>query len=266
MTVLLLPRLSILGVSGILESSGSAAPTPAASRALLNERSAMLSFAASGGNRSETQADVIGFRLREIATNDGFPDNPSQIAKSKFDRDAAIYLGPLPELSTGEALRDDVWSFIATVVAPDIVSWRFPERASHRFEGGVRNAFQRLWIRGTTLDRGEGHEDRWGLVRALSEDAFVQIFERASIAGNSNIATALAEGWLRAATQIGRGAMEPVMRRATKLLRLRNEVLDVAGLPDYERNALVEDCFALARQLFVQPDPSEESDMATSIG
>lgn len=248
MTVPLLPRLSIFGVSGILESAGSAAPTPAASRAILNERSAMYSFAASGGSRSEAQADAIGLKLREIATKDGFPDNPSQIAKSKFDRDAAIYLGSLPELSTGEALRDDVWSFIATVVAPDIVSWRFPDRATHRFEGGVRNTFQRLWSRGTALDRGERHEDRWGLVRALSEDALVQIFERASIAGNRAIAIALAEGWLRMATQIGRGAMEPVMRRATKLLRLRNEILDVAGLSDGERNALVEECFALGRQ------------------
>lgn len=266
MTVLLLPRLSTFGVSGILESSGSAAPTPAESRAMLTERSAMLSFAASGGNQSEAQANAIGLKLREIATNDGFPDNPSQIAKSKFDRDAAIYLGSLAELSTGEALRDDVWSFIATVTAPDIVSWRFPDRATHRFQGGVRNAFQRLWIRGATLDRGEDHEDRWGLVRALSEDALVQIFERASIAGNRAIATALAEGWLRVATQIGRGAMEPVMRCATKLLRLRNEVLDVAGLPAYERDALVEDCFALARTVVLQANPSEESEVATAIG
>jgi len=266
MTVLLLPRLSILGVSGILESSDPAAPTPAASRAMLTEGSAMLSFAASGGNQSEAQADAIGLKLREIATNDGFPDNPSQIARSKFDRDAAIYLGSLPELSTGEALRDDVWSFIATVTAPDIVSWRFPDRATHRFRGGVRNAFQRLWIRGTTLDRGKDHEDRWGLVRALSEDALVQIFERASIAGNRSIATALAEGWLKVARQIGRGAMEPVMRRATKLLRLRNEVLDVAGLAADERNAIVEDCFALARTVALQAISSEESEATTTIG
>lgn len=266
MTVLLLPRLSALGVSSILESSGSAAPTPASSRAMLTERSAMSSFAASGGNQSEAQANAIALKLREIASNDGFPDNPSQIARSKFDRDAAIYLGSLPELSTGEALRDDVWSFIATVTAPDIVSWRFPDRATHRFQGGVRNAFQRLWIRGTTLDRGKDHEDRWGLVRALSEDALVQIFERASIAGNRAIATALAEGWVRVAMQIGRGAMEPVMRRATKLLRLRNEVLDVAGLPAYERNALVEECFALARTVVRYGDTSEESEVPTAIG
>lgn len=248
MTVLLLPRLSVFGVSSILESAGSTALTPAASRAILNERSAMHSFAASGGSRSEKQTEAIGLELRKIAIDDGFPDNPSQIAKSKFDRDAAIYLGSLPELSTGEALRDDIWSFIATVTAPDIVSWRFPDRAIHRFEGGVRNTFQRLWARGTTLDRGEHHEDRWGLVRALSEDALVQIFERASIGGNRAIAIALAEGWLRTATLVGRGAMEPVMRRATKLLRLRNEILDVAGLPDSERNVLVDECFVLARQ------------------
>jgi hypothetical protein len=60
--------------------------------------------------------------------------------------------------------------------------------------------------------------------------------------------------------------MEPVMRRATKLLRLRNEVLDVAGLPSNERNALVEDCFALARTVVLQASSSEESEASTTIG
>jgi len=247
-TVLLLPRLTALGVSAILESAGAAMLTPEASRAILNERSAMLSFAASGGNRSEESVNTIGSRLREIATGDGFPDNPSQVAKSKFDRDAAIYLGLLPDLATGEALRDDVWSFIATVVAPDVVSWRFPDRAVHRFEGGVRNAFQRLWIRGVTLDLGADHEKRWSLVRTLSEDATVQIFERASIAGNRTVAIALAEGWVQMAARIGRTAMEPIMRCATKLLRLRNEVFDIAGLPQDERDMIVTECFELAQQ------------------
>jgi len=246
MSVLLLPRLTTFGVTSILDACGNHPLTAAVSRDLLNERSAMLSFAASGGHRSEKLAASIGEQLSEIASNAGFPDNPSQVAKSKFDHDAAILLGSLAELSSGEALRDDVWSYMATVVLPEVVSWRFPNPATHRFEGGVRNALQRLWMRGTVLDRGERHHDRWGLVRALSEDAAVQIFERSSISGNRALAIALAEGWLHTAARIGRGAMEPVMRKATKVLRLRNEVTDVAGLTQGERESIILEVFGLA--------------------
>lgn len=240
-----MPRLTAIGVSSILESAGAGGLTPASGRDLLNDRSAMLSFGASGGNRSEELTNELGTRLREIATESGFPDNPSQVARSRFDHEAAIYLGSHSELATGESLRDDIWSFLATIVLPDVIAWRFPDRASHRFEGGVRNTLQRLWMRGVVLDRGAGTSDRWVLVRALSEDASVQIFERASIAGSRSLALALAEGWLRMAGRIGRGAMEPVMRRTTKLLRLRNEVIDLASLPKGELDKAVSETFDL---------------------
>lgn len=242
MSVLLLPRLTSLGVSNVLEVFGSSPPTSMGARSVLNDGASMLSFAASGGNRSEELAESVGGAIREIALKSGFPDNSSQVARSNFDREAAIYLASHPDLGTGESLRDDVWSYFATVVAPDIVSWRFPDRASHRFEGGVRNAFQRLWMRGAVLDRGAHHENRWGLVRALSEDAAVQIFERASIGGNRPLAIALAEGWVSMAAKIGRGNMEQVMRRATKLIRLRNEIVDLGGLQESELRAIITSC------------------------
>src|SRR5687768_12329144 len=120
MSVLLMPRLTALGVSIILESAGANGLTPAVGRDLLKDRSAMLSFGASGGNRSEELATELGARLREIAVASGFPDNSSQVARSRFDHEAAIYLGSHHELATGESLRDDIWSFLATIVLPDI--------------------------------------------------------------------------------------------------------------------------------------------------
>ena len=246
MSVLLLPRLTSLGVSNILDTVGSSPITSTGAKAILDDGASILSFAASGGNRSEELPEKVGDAIRGIALQSGFPDNSSQVARSKFDHETAVYLASHPDLGTGESLRDDVWSYIATVVAPDVVSWRFPDRAPHRFEGGVRNAFQRLWFRGVVLDRGMRHEDRWGLVRALSEDASVQIFERASIGGNRPLAIALAEGWVRMATRIGRGNMEQVMRRAIKLVRLRNEIVDVGGLSDNALDAFVTSSFDLA--------------------
>lgn len=248
MSVLLLPRLSALGVSNILDSAGTHPLTPTSALAIVDDGASMLSFAASGGSRSVDLASQLGSAIRDIALRSGFPDNPSQVARSRFDHEAAIYLASHAELTSGESLRDDIWSYLATVMVPDIVSWRYPDRAPHRFSGGVRNTLQRLWSRGQVLDRGEDHPDRWGLVRSLSEDAAVQIFERASIAGNRPLAMALAEEWVSLAARIGRTKMEPIMRRATKLVRLRNEIVDIAGLPSEARDALVASCFELAQK------------------
>jgi hypothetical protein len=245
-SVQLLPRLSPLGVAGVVESLRGGEHTPARSRQALEDFASTISFAASGGHRSEELAGELGARLREIAVLAGFPDNTSQVARVKFDHEAAINLATNADLATGESLRDDVWAYIATVIAPDVVAWRFPDKAAHRYEGGVRNAFQRLWMRGKVLDRGEGVDDRWNLVRLLSEDAAVQIFERSSIAGSKPLALALAEGWVRMAARVGRASMEPVMRRATKVVRVRNEIFDIASLVQGEREAMVSDCFEQA--------------------
>jgi len=86
------------------------------------------------------------------------------------------------------------------------------------------------------------------LVRSLSEDAAVQIFERASIAGSRLLAMTMAEEWVSMAAKIGRSRMEPIMRRATKLIRLRNEIVDIAGLSSEARGALVASCFELAHK------------------
>jgi len=247
-SVRLLPRLTALGVTCILESVGTDPLTPATAQSIVESGASMLSFAASGGSRSEELASDVGAAIREIAMRSGFPGNTSQVARSKFDRDTGIFLASHPELGSGEQLRDDVWSYLATVVVPDIVSWRFPDRAPHRFSGGVRNTLQRLWSRGRVLDRGEGQPDRWGLVRSLSEDAAVQIFERASIGGSKPLAMAMAEGWVNMAAGIGRERMEPIMRRATKLVRLKNEIVDIAGLPEKMRSTIVASCFELALQ------------------
>lgn len=233
MNVLLLPRLTPFGVTHILEMGGEQL-VPSRAKAVLKEHSSMLFFAASGGNRAEQFTIEIGAKIRDIAISAGFPSNSSQNARAKFDQEVAIFLAGLRELNTGESMRNDVWAYLATVEACDIVAWRFVKRDPERFSGGARNAFQRLWVRGTSLDRGAESEDRWALVRHLTEDAHVAIFERPSIGGNPPFAKAIGEGWVTTAERIGRGSMEPVMRRAIKLLRLRNEIIDLSRLPKKE--------------------------------
>lgn len=246
--VVLFPRLNALGTGMILAKSNETALHLSGGVSFVSEYSSLISFAASGGSRQPQAALDTARKLRHLASELGFPGESEPASRAEFDRRAAILLATSEELSSGEALRDDVWAFLTSILAADVTRWRFPEKARERFQGGVRNAFQRLWVRGRTLDRGENHPQRWLLVESLSEDAFVQIFERASIAGHRRLARMIAETWVSFANKHGRGSMESVMRRALKLVRLRNEIVDLAFLSDLELRKELEHAFATSIQ------------------
>jgi hypothetical protein len=122
-------------------------------------------FAATGGMQiTSKQLEEMRNGIHEIAKRNGFSGNDSRVGFSKFDTEAAAWFADQTILASGEALRDDVWSFIGVVLAPDIVYWRFGT-ARKRYIGGVRNTFQRLWIRGVALDRGVDSFSSLGTVR-----------------------------------------------------------------------------------------------------
>lgn len=243
MPVALMPRLKPAGFDTALARTLENFSLQKLSPITSVDYSDVVTFSPSGGYKAEQVAESIGEKLREIAKQSGFPDSKSQTSQAQFDQLASIYLSQLPPLQTGEALRNDVWAFLATVIAPDVVVWRFPGENRARFAGGSRNTFQRLWIRGVTLDRGEYHSDRWGLIFSLSEDAMVAIFERPSVANSKQLAIAIADGWVQTAAKVGRTPMEDVMRRAMKVLRLRNEIIDLAWLEAAELQDVVASIF-----------------------
>lgn len=187
-------------------------------------------YAPTGGTRvSPHQLRRLHSDMVAIAQESGYPGTGRY---SEFDFRASVYLAENPLFMSGEALRDDVWSFVSIVMFPEIVSWRFRKDSRERYFGGVRNAFQRLWIRARALDRGAGHPDRWGLLRDLTEDALVQITERPSIGADPGVARQLAEAWVRARDRFGKDGLEDVMRSVTKVLRMRNVIRAYAVLPD----------------------------------
>lgn len=234
MAVALMPRLKPASfdtaLARTLQNGSPAGSSPSA----LSAHSDVVTFGPSGGYKADSLAVVIGEELRAIARLVGFPAPKSQGTQAEFDRLASIYLAQVPELRTGEALRNDVWAFLTTVIAPDVVGWRFPGENRARFAGGNRNAFQRLWIRGVALDRDKDHDNRWGLLASLSEDAMVAIFERPSIASSKHLALAVAEEWAKTLTKVSRNQMEDVMRRAIKVLRIRNQIIDLSWLESFE--------------------------------
>lgn len=251
---MLLPRLSKSGVGIILATHTPEVPPALDHHAALGTHSDLISFAASGGTRATDQAYAIGSGLRRIAVECGYPD---VLSRAKFDRESAVYLAQYPSLQSGEALRNDVWAFITTIVVPDLVGWRFRDPKKERFEGGVRNTFQRLWLRGKALDRGDEHAERWRLALSMPEDATVQIVERPSLGGRPRVALALGEGWLEMIKTSPLGEHQQLMRTATKILRLQNEVVDLMYLSEDELAIAVRAAFGKARS--VRDGPSMRS-------
>lgn len=239
MNIRLLPRLSATGYASLFELLSGREKVP------IRDYSHLVTYGASGGTPAPDDAFALVSGLRQIAQELEFPLPSSQEARSQFDIRASMLLAQSLSLGSGEALRDDVWAFMATVLAPDLVAWRFPDGAADRYAGGLRNAFQRLWMRGIVLDRSAAVADRWALVEELTEDAMIQIFERPSLAAQKRVARALAEAWLRCAAAIGRGPMQDVMRKATKLVRLQNEIRDLAYVPEQVLAAELDGIFRL---------------------
>ena len=189
-------------------------------------------FASTGGTpASAPQLQALRDGILDKASACGMGREGVRGEHARFDHEAAAWLTENSLLASGETLRDDVWTFVGVVMVPDVVRWRF-ERSRERYLGGVRNALQRLWLRGRVLDRGADTDDRWGLLHALTEDALVQLSERPSIGGDPRFALALAEAWVRAAERFGKGRMEPIMRRATLRIRVRNEIRSLPSLRD----------------------------------
>jgi hypothetical protein len=238
-----LPRLRSLGVITLLTSEdGLDGPS-------WQDRDASVarwtSWGALGARRAtETELQDIRDRVLTVARHFGFPDPLPRNDRGQFDAAAAVILAEPGLIPEEEGLRDDVWSWITTVLLPDVTVWRF-SRAEARFRGGVRNTFQRLWMRGAALDRGDG-ERRWTLLEALPEDAQVQIFERPGLSGSLRVARAIAEGWARAHATAGGRNLEDVTRRAILGLRASSQVLSLDALDDARLDQEVDRHFGAA--------------------
>ena len=202
-------------------------------------------FAATGGSRVRPdQLAALRDRIVRIGRSNGFGDDGVRDTQAAFDAEVAASLAEDPLFQSGEALRDDVWTFVGASLTPDVVHWRFGT-ARERYLGGIRNTFQRLWMRGCALDRGAGHGERWELLGELTEDALVQITERPSLGGDSVVARAIGEAWLRASRHHGRTAMEPIMRRAALRVRIWNEIRSLGDLSSADLAGVLDDAFDL---------------------
>ena len=167
-------------------------------------------FYTSSENRKVKTEDLhlLRNRILDLATKNGFR-NESPNRFREFEYDVAICLSNCSflwhnSLPTGEALRNNFWTYLTIVLLPDLAAWRWPipkdgelsTAWNGRILGGTRNTFQRIFRRVLSFDRGSNHPERFNLIKDLMEDDFSAILERTSIGCNPKIAIALAEEFL----------------------------------------------------------------------
>lgn len=202
-------------------------------------------FAAVGGRRvTPHKLEQIATQIRGIAKSHGYPDRGIRKSLADFDTELSIYLGSELEIPLGEAYRAETWAFLSLVLLPDIVKWRFTNFNAARCTGGRRDCFHRLWLRACAFDLGKESENRWVILNHLTEDTFVSIIERPSLAGNTELCRVLGLAWMEAAGKVGRSRMEDINRRAIKRIRAKGTIIFLDALSYNELKQLVGQCYA----------------------
>lgn len=201
-------------------------------------------FAAVGGERiTPNELDNIAKEIRGIAKSHGYPGNANRLNYSEFDTNLAIYLGTKLDIPPAEAYRPQTWAFFSLVLLPDIVMWRFPGFNISRCTGGRRDCFHRLWLRATIFDLGKQSDNRWIILKYLTEDSFVSIIERPSLAGNATLCKLLGLAWIKTANTIGRNKMEEINRKAIKRIRAKGTIIFFEALATNEVKNIANKCY-----------------------
>jgi hypothetical protein len=191
-----------------------------------------------GGRVPETRLQAIREAVTRLAQQCGFPGTGSEKLRRSFDAECAVVLRTMMGIVPAEASHVGVWTFVATVMFPHFVRWRFANESPsgttiERFTGGVRgtrNTFGRLWWRAHLL-RIERDEDPYTLLRALGEDELVQVTERPNLSGNARVNVAICSGFLDVLKKGGPPRSE-ILRDAMKRLRRLNSFVSFSAMDD----------------------------------
>jgi hypothetical protein len=229
--------------------------------------------------------DALLKQLRELivtsARRHGFPGSrPTSFLG--FELEVAEALAQWPPLwnaqgePSGEALRNDCWTFITILVLPDVALWRWPAKGDEespgsrswkgRMVGGGRNAFQRIFRRVMCLDRGLEHPDRWGLIRSLQEDDFSAILERPGLSSNREVAVCLGEEYLamkQRLSQLAASVRQDVYRQATKAIRAYGVVQPLDLMSAGNRAHLIQSAFRRYEDALTADPPSAPDPVAS---
>jgi Family of unknown function (DUF6339) len=183
-------------------------------------------YAPTGGNRvSENLLERIQQLIRETARSFGYPTSLDDLNRRGFDAVSGIMLHEMMDITPAEASNQGVWIFMACILLPDIVRWRFPGvsgiTSKERFLGGnrgLRNTLGRVWWRAYILNQ-PGSGKPFELLGKLGEDELVQIMERPNLAGSPFLAKQVCRSFLDTASQHPEISRSELLRDTMKRLR-----------------------------------------------
>ena len=203
-------------------------------------------YAPTGGNRvSESLLLEIQDAIRECAFKSGFPRAPVDSSRRGFDSESGRILHEMMQIAPSEASHQGPWAFMACILLPDIVRWRFPGAekitSKERFLGGsrgLRNTFGRVWWRAYILGQPDSNLP-YEFLSLLGEDEMVQIMERPGLAGSPLLARQVCRSFLDAAGQNAGITRSELLRDSMKHLRRLLPLVSFDALPDDELRNLI---------------------------
>lgn len=135
-----------------------------------------------------------------------------------------------------------VWDFLTLVLLPDVVASRFnpTETGVERFTGGNRrHALQRLWRRWKVVGVDGVHHNK------LTEDDYVQILERSTLAQNPTLAGLFVRKLITLGLQPGQ-TRRALTRNFAKRVEALSGVVVLSSLDKKTLEAAVNDAFQQA--------------------
>jgi hypothetical protein len=205
-------------------------------------------FAPTGGNRvSDSYLREIYRCIRESASSFGYPDFVDDRKVRGFDASSGRILHEMMEITPSEASNPGIWAFMACVLWPDVVRWRFPgntdSTSKERFIGGRRNTFGRVWWRAYIL-RQPNNDYPYGLLNLLGEDELVQITERPSLAGSPSLAKEVCRTFLEVTSDpFSVPQSRLILRDAMKRLRRLLPMVSFDALDAQTLKSVVDEVF-----------------------
>lgn len=151
---------------------------------------------------------------------------------AKFDLALGRALCDSLQIMPADAAHRETWSFLSTVVFPDVVHARFPGLHTDRVLGRQhRNALRRAWFRFTIVG-----DLQMASARPLGEDEMTALFERPTLAMNPRLLRLLAEHVLSNTTSDRANYTRQLAKRAIALTG--TYLLDI--VPDSEIKSLLD--------------------------
>lgn len=190
--------------------------------------------------------DLIALRraIVNVASKFGYPSLVRGKKLIEFDQELGVAVHQQMRIMPADAANSDVWTFVNTVIAPDVVLWRYGKFedlnkkwviSEDRLFDLTRTTIGRLWWRVHLLG-GE-------IAGLLGEDEAVQLLEKPRIGGFVELSRCIGKRHLHYAAAGGTTRRMELLRDVTKRLVRKMAVQSVYVMSPNHLDLFVDELF-----------------------